>query len=95
MPSSSLHAGGNVTLAVNRHDNAVRFRVEDTGVGIAPENMPRLFDRFWQAHESGRGGAGLGLVIAHGIAEGHGGRIDVESEPARGSAFTLVLPDRP
>jgi signal transduction histidine kinase len=87
--------GGKVTLAVNRGDNSIRFRVEDTGVGIAPENIPRLFDRFWQAHESGRGGAGLGLVIAHGIAEGHGGRIEVESQPGRGSTFTLVLPERP
>ena len=86
--------GGNVTLAVNRDGNSVRFRVEDTGVGIAPENIPRLFDRFWQAHESGRGGAGLGLVIAHGIAEGHGGRIEVESQPGRGSTFTLILPAR-
>jgi signal transduction histidine kinase len=87
--------GGKVTLAVNRDDKTVRFRVEDTGVGIAPENIPRLFDRFWQAHESGRGGAGLGLVIAHGIAEGHGGRIEVESQLGRGSTFTLVLPERP
>ena len=86
--------GGKVTLAVNRDGNSVRFRVEDNGVGIATENIPRLFDRFWQAHESGRGGAGLGLVIAHGIAEGHGGRIEVESQPGRGSTFTLVLPER-
>ena len=87
--------GGTVTLSVTRDDDGVRFRVEDTGVGIAPENIPHLFDRFWQAHESGRGGAGLGLVIAHGIADGHGGRIEVESQPGRGSAFTLVLPEQP
>ena len=85
--------GGTVTLTVKRDDDSVRFRVEDTGVGIAAENLPHLFDRFWQAHESGRGGAGLGLVIAHGIAEGHDGRIDVESQPGRGSVFTLVLPE--
>ncbi|AHG93214.1 ATP-binding region ATPase domain protein (plasmid) [Gemmatirosa kalamazoonensis] len=87
--------GGRVSLAVSRGDNAVRFRVEDTGCGIAPENMPRLFDRFWQAHETGRGGAGLGLVIAQGIAEGHGGRIEVESRPGVGSTFTFVLPEQP
>jgi signal transduction histidine kinase len=87
--------GGKVTLVVNRDGDSVRFRVEDTGVGIAPENIPHLFDRFWQAHETGRGGAGLGLVIAHGIAEGHGGRIEVESQPGRGSTFTLVLPEQP
>jgi signal transduction histidine kinase len=87
--------GGRVSLTVARRDDAVRFRVEDTGCGIAPENVPRLFDRFWQAHESGRGGAGLGLVIAQGIAEGHGGRIEVESRPGAGSTFTLVLPEQP
>jgi signal transduction histidine kinase len=85
--------GGRVTLTVSRDDGAIRFRVEDTGRGIAPEDLPRLFDRFWQARESGRGGAGLGLVIAQGIAEGHGGRVDVESRLGEGSAFTLVLPD--
>ena len=87
--------GGRVSLAVSRREDTVRFRVEDTGCGIAPADVPRLFDRFWQARESGRGGAGLGLVIAQGIAEGHGGRIDVESRPGEGSAFTLVVPDAP
>jgi signal transduction histidine kinase len=83
---------GTVTLSVSGDDASVRFRLEDTGVGIAPDHIPHLFDRFWQAHESGRAGAGLGLVIAHGIAEGHGGRIEVESQPGRGSVFTLILP---
>jgi signal transduction histidine kinase len=87
--------GGTVTVAVHRRDDTVRFRVEDTGVGIAPDNIPRLFDRFWQAQEAGRGGAGLGLVIAHGIAEGHGGRVEVESRVGHGSVFTLVLPGQP
>ena len=87
--------GGRVSLTVRRDDDAVRFRVQDTGCGIAPENMPRLFDRYWQAHVSGRGGAGLGLPIAKGIAEGHGGRIEVESRPGSGSTFTLVLPEQP
>jgi signal transduction histidine kinase len=87
--------GGRVTLTVSRGAGAVRFRVEDTGPGIAPEDMPHLFDRFWQARESGRGGAGLGLVIAKGIADGHGGHVEVESTPGRGSAFTLVLPEEP
>jgi signal transduction histidine kinase len=80
---------------VSRDDASVRFRVEDTGVGIAPDQIPHLFDRFWQAHESGRAGAGLGLVIAHGIAGGHGGWIEVDSQPGRGSVFTLVLPAQP
>jgi signal transduction histidine kinase len=87
--------GGTVTLTVSRGDETVAFRVADTGVGIAPRDMPHLFDRFFQAKESGRGGAGLGLVIARGIAEGHGGRIEVESHLGRGSVFTLVLPAEP
>jgi len=87
--------GGRVSLTVRRSEDGIRFRVEDTGCGIAPENLPRLFDRFWQAHESGRGGAGLGLVIARGIAEGHGGRIEVESRLGAGSTFTLILPEQP
>jgi signal transduction histidine kinase len=84
-----------VTLTVDRRDAEVSFRVEDTGPGIAPEHLPRLFDRFWQARESRRGGAGLGLVIARGIAEGHGGRVEVQSRLGHGSAFTLVLPEQP
>jgi signal transduction histidine kinase len=87
--------GGSVALTVRRAEQTVLFRVEDTGPGIAPEHVPRLFDRFWQAHESGRSGAGLGLVIAQGIATGHGGRIDVESRVGLGSAFTFVLPVHP
>jgi len=85
--------GGQVTLTVDRRAGEVSFRVEDTGPGIAPEDVPRLFDRFWQARESKRGGAGLGLVITRGIAEGHGGRVEVQSRLGHGSAFTLVLPE--
>ncbi len=87
--------GGRVSLTVARAagpDAAVAFRVADTGPGIPPEQLPHLFDRFWQARTSRRAGAGLGLAIAHGIAEGHGGRIDVESTPGAGSVFTLILP---
>jgi signal transduction histidine kinase len=87
--------GGSVALTVRRVEQTVLFRVEDTGPGIPPEHVPRLFDRFWQAHESGRSGAGLGLVIAQAIAVGHGGRIEVESRVGSGSAFTFVLPVQP
>jgi signal transduction histidine kinase len=84
--------GGRVTLTVTGDAHEARFRVADTGPGIAAEHLPQLFDRFWQAHASRRAGAGLGLAIARGIAESHGGRIEVESELGKGSAFTLVLP---
>ena len=84
--------GGRVTLSVEQRAEAVAFRVRDTGRGIPPAHLPHLFDRFWQARESRRGGAGLGLAIALGIAEAHGGRIEVDSVPDRGSTFTLLLP---
>jgi signal transduction histidine kinase len=87
-------SGGRVALTVRQSGDAVRFRVEDSGPGIPPENIPRLFDRFWQAHETGRRGVGLGLVIAQGIARGHGGSIEVESRLGYGTAFTLVLPEQ-
>ena len=66
----------------------ILFWVADTGPGIAAENLPHLFDRFWQAQKDRRRGAGLGLPIAKGIVEAHGGRIWVESMPGRGSTFS-------
>ncbi len=68
------------------------FRVTDTGGGIASENLPRVFDRFWQATRAGRQGAGLGLPIAKGIVEAHGGRIWVESTEGRGTTFSFTIP---
>jgi signal transduction histidine kinase len=85
-------AGGRITLGAQPGDEGVVFRVEDTGSGIDPEHLPHLFDRFWQAHRTRRGGAGLGLAIAKGIVEAHGGRIRVRSEPGRGSTFYFTLP---
>jgi signal transduction histidine kinase len=84
--------GGCVRLTVDGDDGTLCFRVADTGPGIPAEHLPHLFDRFWQARETRRGGAGLGLAIAKAIAVGHGGRIEVESTPGVGSTFTLVLP---
>ncbi len=88
--------GGTVTLAASREHAArpgVAFRVADEGPGIPPEQLPHLFDRFWQARATRRGGAGLGLAIAKGIAEGHGGWVRAESVPGRGSTFILFMPD--
>jgi PAS domain S-box-containing protein len=70
----------------------VRFSVTDTGVGILPEDLPRVFDRFWQARSAGRAGAGLGLAIAKGIVEAHGGEIGAESTPGHGASFHFTLP---
>jgi signal transduction histidine kinase len=84
--------GGRITVRTREADGAVLFQVEDTGSGIAPEHLPHIFDRFWQANRSGRAGAGLGLAIAEGIVEAHGGEMRVASEPGRGSTFSFTLP---
>lgn len=85
-------AGGDVTVGAAPRDGEVLFWVADTGAGIATEDLPRLFDRFWQARKPGRRGAGLGLPIVKGIVEAHGGRIWVESTPGRGSTFFFTIP---
>jgi signal transduction histidine kinase len=83
--------GGRIVLGARAEKGCVRFWVEDTGKGIPAEHLPRLFDWLWQAKDS-KEGAGLGLYITKGIVEAHGGRIQVESEPGRGSTFTFTLP---
>ena len=66
--------------------------VTDTGPGIEPEDAEYLFDRFWQASRDDRTGAGLGLAIVRGIAEAHGGRVEVDSPPGKGATFRVILP---
>jgi PAS domain S-box-containing protein len=85
--------GGRVELRAEAvAPGGVRFMVRDSGPGIAPDQLPRLFDRFWQAERGQRGGAGLGLAIAKGIVEAHGGTLEVESALGRGSTFWFSLP---
>ncbi len=86
-------AGGCITVGAVSRDHEVIFRVTDTGSGIAPENLPHVFDRFWQATSTNRQGAGLGLPITKGIVEAHGGRIWVESTPSRGTTFSFTIPE--
>jgi PAS domain S-box-containing protein len=74
---------------------AVAIRVSDTGRGIPAEHLPRLFDRFWQARETKRAGAGLGLAIARGIVAQHGGAIEVASRVGEGTTFAVLLPAAP
>jgi PAS domain S-box-containing protein len=85
--------GGTVEVRVE-HDveGTVRFVVEDSGTGISAADLPRVFDRFWQARKTARAGAGLGLAIAKGIVEAHQGRMWVESEPGAGATFSFTLP---
>ncbi|MCL4516729.1 MAG: ATP-binding protein [Firmicutes bacterium] len=73
----------------------VRLSVADTGIGIAPEALSHIFERFYRADESrarDTGGTGIGLTIAKELVEAQGGRIEVESRQGRGSMFTVVLP---
>ncbi|MBI4510856.1 MAG: GAF domain-containing protein [Deltaproteobacteria bacterium] len=88
-------ARGRIVIGAAPRDGEVLFWVTDTGAGIAAEDLPHLFDRFWQSRKSGRRGAGLGLPIAKGIVEAHGGRIWVESTPGRGSTFFFTIPKAP
>jgi len=84
--------GGRVEIRASVRDAMVEFVVHDTGPGINADDLPHVFDRFWRAKKTSRDGAGLGLAIAKGIVEAHGGSIRAESEPGRGSAFTFTLP---
>ncbi len=87
--------GGSVRVTGTRRDDRVALEVRDSGVGIAPEHLPRLFERFYRADASRSregGGTGIGLAIARSIVESHGGRITATSEPGHGSAFTFDLP---
>jgi signal transduction histidine kinase len=74
-------------------EGGVRFGVRDEGAGIAPDVVPRIFDRFWRSDQSGSSSVGLGLYIAKGIVDGHGGRIWVESQLGVGSTFYVLVPD--
>ena len=85
-------AGGRITVRAASTDHEVVFQLADTGCGISPEDLPRVFDRFWQATRAGYQGAGLGLPITKGIVETHGGRIWVESSEGRGTTFSFTIP---
>jgi signal transduction histidine kinase len=83
---------GSVKLRAIPVDKNVVFEVVDDGPGIPPDNMSHLFDNFWQARKSDRRGVGLGLAIAKGLVEAHGGKIWVESTVDHGSTFSFSLP---
>jgi PAS domain S-box-containing protein len=84
--------GGRITLGASRGDRELRVAVADTGSGIPAEQLPHVFGQFWQGSRTDRRGIGLGLAIAKGIVDAHGGRIWVESTVGVGSRFLFTLP---
>lgn len=91
-------AGGRIAIAAAPVADGVRICVIDTGIGIAPEHLPRIFDRFYRVDHAAdlrRSGSGLGLALVRSIAELHGGTIEIESRPGLGTTATLLLPGEP
>jgi signal transduction histidine kinase len=91
-------AGGEVRIEARRVATGVELVVADSGEGIPREDQPRIFERFYRV-EKGRartgGGTGLGLAIVKHVAEVHGGRVELESAPGRGTSFRIVIPGEP
>jgi signal transduction histidine kinase len=85
----AMPRGGTLTVWARRAPEGVAFAVTDTGAGIAPADLERVFEPYFTTKE---GGTGLGLAIAQRIAEEHGGRLEASSAPGRGATFTLTLP---
>ncbi len=86
-------AGGRVTITAAAQDEAVKFSVQDTGIGISSSDLPRIFERFFKADRArSTSGTGLGLAIARHLVEAQGGKIWAESEVDRGSTFTFTIP---
>lgn len=91
-------SGGRITVEARDLGSAVQVSVRDTGIGIAPEDLPHVFDRFYRAEKSrarSDGGSGLGLAIVKHLVEAHGGRVGVESAPGKGAHFFFTLPYEP
>jgi signal transduction histidine kinase len=84
--------GGTISLCADAAEDEVIVTVRDTGPGILPEDLPHIFNRFWHASRVQRGGAGLGLAIAKGIVDAHGGRIWATCPEEGGAAFSFALP---
>ncbi|MDT8304762.1 MAG: HAMP domain-containing sensor histidine kinase [Anaerolineae bacterium] len=88
--------GGEVTLTATRHGEELWLQIADNGPGIAPGDLPHIFERFYRgdrARSRQSGGSGLGLAIAHSLTAAHGGRLWAESEPGQGATFTVALPN--
>jgi len=89
-------AGGTVSVQARRRGALITISISDTGMGLSPDQLPRVFERFWRASpDRSQGGAGLGLAIAHRISLAHGGSIRVTSQEGKGSCFLVELPALP
>jgi signal transduction histidine kinase len=85
--------GGSVNVSVSENDAQAVVSVKDTGIGISPSDLPRIFERFYRCDQSrAQAGIGLGLSLARAIARGHGGDITAKSGLNQGSTFTVTLP---
>jgi len=85
-----------VTISVEQEKKEFIVNITDQGIGIAQKHLPRLFERFYRvdkARSRKHGGTGLGLAIVKHIAQAHGGKVTVESQPGRGSIFSIHLPE--
>jgi two-component system NtrC family sensor kinase len=87
----AMTGGGRLEISTAAADNAVVIRFRDSGMGIAPENLARIYDPFFTTKQIGQG-TGLGLAVSYGIIQDHGGRIAVESRPGEGACFIITLP---
>lgn len=86
-------AGGNVRLVCRAEPGGIRIEVRDSGIGMAPDELPRIFDRFYRGEKSRSSpGSGLGLSLVRSIIHAHGGHVSVQSTPGQGSVFSLFLP---
>ena len=88
-------SGGHIAVRAESSGGIFRLTVSDDGIGISPEDLPHIFERFYRADKSrsrSTGGSGVGLAVAKAIIEAHGGTIFAESEPGKGSSFTFALP---
>jgi NtrC-family two-component system sensor histidine kinase KinB len=84
-------AGGAITVAAAQRGEEIAISVADTGTGIPPESLSRIFEPFVQVPHATGGGAGLGLTISRRIVEAHGGQLTVQSSPGQGSIFTFTV----